>query len=72
MKPSKDKVSFGKKVAKFFKDYKSELKKVTWASKEIVVKHTSVVVSLVVVSMVILVVLDFAFNMGITSLGKLI
>ena len=72
VKPAKEKVPFTKKVSKFFKDYKSELKKVTWASKDTVVKHTSVVVAMVVAAGVALVVLDFAFNMGITTLGKLI
>lgn len=72
VKPAKEKVPFKKKVSKFFKDYKSELKKITWASKNTVVKHTSVVVAMVVVAGVVLVLLDLMFNMGITSLGKLI
>ena len=72
VKPAKEKVPFGVRVKNFFKNYKSELKKIVWSSKEQVVKNTSVVVALVVVSGVVLVLLDLAFNMGITALGKLI
>lgn len=72
VKPVKEKVPFSQRAKKFFKDYKSELKKVVWSSKEQVVKNTTVVVALVVVSGVVLVLLDLAFNMGITALGKLI
>lgn len=72
VKPAKEKVPFIQRVKKFFKDYKSELKKIVWSSKDQVVKNTTVVVALVVVSGVVLVLLDLAFNMGITALGKLI
>ncbi len=71
-KPVKEKVPFGVRIKNFFKNYKSEMKKIVWSSKDQVIKNTSVVVALVVASGIILVVLDLAFNMGITALGKLI
>ena len=71
-KPVKEKISFGEKVKRFFRNYKSEFKKIVWSSKDQVIKNTSVVVALVIISGIILVALDLAFNMSITALGRLI
>ena len=48
-KPKKDKVKFTDRVKKFWRDYKSEFKKIVWPSKEETTKSTVVVVSTIVV-----------------------
>lgn len=49
------------KVAKWFKDLKSEFKKVVWPSKKTVVDNTSVVLAVVVFSAVLIGLLDAGF-----------
>jgi preprotein translocase subunit SecE len=49
------------KVAKWFKDLKSEFKKVVWPSKKTVVNNTSVVLAVVVFSAIIIGLLDSGF-----------
>jgi preprotein translocase SecE subunit len=63
---------FREKVKKFFSDYKSELKKVTWSSKEDVRKNTITVVVVILVLVIVIALLDFIFLSGIEALGKLI
>ena len=63
---------FREKVKKFFSDYKSELKKVTWSSKEDVRKNTITVVVVILVLVIVIAALDFIFLSGIEALGHLI
>ena len=63
---------FREKVKKFFSDYKSELKKVTWSSKEDVRKNTITVIVIILVLVIVIALLDFIFLSGIDALGKLI
>ena len=42
----KVKVPFGKRIKNFFKDYKSEIKTITWSSNEDVFKNTCVVLAI--------------------------
>lgn len=49
------------KVSKWFKDLKSEFKKVVWPSKKTVVNNTSVVLAVVVFSAVLIGLLDAGF-----------
>ncbi|MCI8590381.1 MAG: preprotein translocase subunit SecE [Clostridiales bacterium] len=63
------KLSFGGKIKKFFKDYKSEFKKVTWYGKEQTLKSTLIVLVLVVALAVVIGGLDFLFYKGINLLG---
>ena len=70
--PKSNKPGLGQKISKFFKDYKSEMKKVVWYSKKQTIKSTGlVIVSLVVVSAVVSV-LDLGLNHLIMWLGSLI
>ena len=70
-KQKSNKPSFGARVKKFFRDYTSELKKITWSPKKDVKTNTIlVIVSIVCVGIVILL-LDLAFDGGISLLGKL-
>ena len=66
-----DKPSFGERIKKFFRDYGSELKKITWSSKKDVKSNTIVVfVSIVVVGLIIFG-LDMGFSALISALGKI-
>lgn len=49
------------KVAKWFKDLKSEFKKVVWPTKKTVVDNTSIVLAVVVLSAVFVGLLDYGF-----------
>ncbi len=71
-KPAKNKVSFGEKVKKFFRDYKSELKKIVWSTPQQTLNNTILVAVSVVVVGVCVSLLDLAFNAGLTALGRII
>ena len=53
---------FCARVAKFFRDTKSELKKVVWPSKQDVKTNTITVIVVVAIAAVVLVLLDLAFG----------
>ncbi len=71
-KAEKKKDGFFKKSAKFFREYKSELKKVVWASKEQTLNNFILVAVSVVVVGAGIGILDLVFNSGIVALGKLL
>ena len=58
---------FGANIAKFFRDTKSELKKVVWPSKADVKTNTIVVLVTVAIAAVVMIALDAIFG-GILSL----
>ena len=66
-----EKIKKESKIAKFFKDYKSEFKKIVWPSKEETTKSTVVVVSTIVVFAVCIAILDFIFSKGLTLLSHI-
>ena len=59
--------NFGARVSKFFRDTKSELKKVVWPSKEDVKTNTIVVLITVAIAAVVMILLDAIFG-GILGL----
>ena len=59
--------NFGARVSKFFRDTKSELKKVVWPSKADVKTNTIVVLVTVVIAAVVMILLDAIFG-GILGL----
>ena len=59
--------NFGSRVSKFFRDSKSELKKVVWPSKEDVKTNTIVVLVTVAIAAVVMIALDAIFG-GILGL----
>ena len=59
--------NFGARVSKFFRDTKSELKKVVWPSKADVKTDTIVVLITVAVAAVVMILLDAIFG-GILGL----
>ena len=71
-KPKNDKPSLIARCKKFLRDYKSELGKVTWASREDTMKNFAVVAVTVVITGVAIGVLDVAFSEGIRALGRII
>ena len=66
------KPAFREKVKKFFRDYKSELKKIVWSPARDVKKNTIVVIIIAVVFALIIGGLDILFSKGIGSLTDLI
>ena len=65
------KVSFFKKIANFFKEYRSEMKKVTWYPANRVWHDTGIVVAALVVCGLIIGVLDLLFTQLILLLGQI-
>ncbi len=59
--------NFASRIAKFFRDTKSELKKVVWPSKKDVKTNTIVVLVCVVIAAVAMILLDSIFG-GILGL----
>ena len=60
------------KVAKYFRELRSELKKVTWPSVQTVLKNTLVVVACVICVGVFIWLFDFVAGAGITGLINLV
>lgn len=60
----------GNKLFRFFKELKSELKKVVWPSKSQVAKNTVIVIAAVIIIGIVIWVLDMAFGFGISKLIK--
>lgn len=69
-KPGKENVfaRFGKGIAKFFKDFKGETKKIVWPERQTVIKSTGVVLAVVAVIGVII----FGIDTGLTKLIELL
>ena len=59
------------KASKFFRETKSEIKKVSWPSKAQLVRNTAVILAFVVIMTVILFVFDKVFELGLTGLLSL-
>ena len=51
-----------KRICKFFRELKSELKKVVWPSKKTVLNNTGIVIVVLVLSSVSIGIIDFVFN----------
>lgn len=59
---AKTKTKLGLKIAKFFKEYWSEIKKVSWCSPKDTLKATGIVLVFIIVAAVAVGVLDFGFT----------
>lgn len=57
-----NKPSLGKRLIKFFKETKAELRKVTWPSREQLFHNTGVIIVFIIIFTVILSVIDFGFQ----------
>ena len=67
-----EKVKNESKIVKFFKDYKSEFKKIAWPSKEDTSKMSAVVIAAIVVASVAILLLDSGANAAFNWLSALI
>ena len=67
----KEKMKLGAKIKKFFRDYKSEMKKIVWPTRTQVLKNTGVVLVAIIFIAVIVGVLDLVFGLGVSQLGKI-
>lgn len=61
---------FGR-IAKFFRDTASEMKKVVWPSKKQVLNNTGIVAVVVVAAAVVIMVLDALFGLGLNLLLRI-
>lgn len=59
------------RIAKFFRDYKSELKKITWCPFKTVKINTALVVVMVVILAIVIALLDLGASSGLIAFGKL-
>jgi len=64
----KEKAKLKDRIKKFLKDYKSELKKVVWPTKEQLIRHTTVVLVAIIFMAAIIGVLDLIFGFGVSRL----
>ncbi len=71
-----DKPSFfkraGERMKRFFRENKSELKKIVWYDKKSTIRSSVIVVVAIVISALVLGILDFGFSQGLMALGKLV
>lgn len=60
------------RLVKFFKDYKSELKKIVWPSREETIKSSWVVLVALTATALVIGGLDYLFGQLVLLLGKVI
>lgn len=68
---SKTKTKLGDKIAKFFKDYKSELKKIVWMPWKDLLKATGIVLVVLLVAALLIGLLDYGFSSLVSLLSKI-
>ena len=66
------KPSIWSRMGKFFKDCKSEFKKLVWPTKQQLLKNSAVVIVSIIVVGACLALVDFGLNKGIFALKDLI
>ncbi len=71
-KEGKEKLGFFAKIAKFFRDYKSEFNKLVWPTRQQLVKNSAVVLVSVIVCSAALALLDFGLSEGVKGLYNLV
>lgn len=71
-KDKKDKVGFFTKIAKFFRDYRSEFKKLVWPTGPQLLRNCAVVFTSIIVCGAVLALLDFGFSQGVKGLWNLV
>lgn len=64
-------VRLREKLKKFWKNYKSELKKITWYSRKQTLYSTLLVLVCIIVAATFVGILDYGFSMAIEGLGKI-
>ena len=71
-KEGKPKLGLFAKIAKFFRDYRSEFKKLVWPTRQQLVKNSSVVLVSVAVCSAALALLDWGLDEGVQALYNLV
>ena len=71
VKEVRKKESLWQRIVKFLKDYKGELKKITWPTAKQTAKNTGIVIAAMVIIGLFVVLLDLAFSQIIGLLGKI-
>ena len=62
VKEARKKEGLGKRIVRFFKDYKGELKKITWPTPKQTAKNTGIVLLAMIVIGLFVILLDIAFS----------
>lgn len=68
-KDGKEKMKLGARIKKFFRDYKSEMKKIVWPTRPQVIQNTGVVLVAIIFVAVVVGILDLVFGLGINALS---
>ena len=71
-KPKKPKTPLKEKIASFIREYKSEMKKIVWFSKENTIKSSIFVIISLIICAALLGVIDFALSKAIMAIGSII
>lgn len=71
-KPKNAKPSLGARIARSWREYKSELKKIVWYSREQTIRSSILVVVSILVVGAVISGLDFAFSHFLTWLARLV
>lgn len=61
----------GQKIAKFFKDYKSEIGKISWMSRKDLLRSTLVVLAVLIIASVAIGLLDYGFSALVKLLSSI-
>lgn len=69
---AEEKVKKQSKLTKFFKDYKSEFKKIVWPSKDDTTKMGVVVLVAIVIASIAIFLLDTGFGSAISFIGNVL
>jgi len=65
-------VRFGKRIAKWFREMRSELKKVVWPSRKQVINNTIVVIVMVIIVGIFIWLFDWIAGMAVTAIINLL
>ena len=71
-KPAEKKPGIFARIRKYFRDTKSEVKKVVWPTRQQIVNNTGVVIACIIVVGAFIGVLDAVFTFGLQTLLKLL
>ena len=71
-KPAKNKVPLGKRIAKAWREFKAEFKKIVWSSKKATFSNTALVVACMVIVAVVIGLLDTGLSTLLNWIAGLI
>ncbi len=71
-KKKSDKPSVGARIKNFFRSYKAELKKITWATPKEVFRNTLLVIVCMIFVAAVIALLDFLFQHALSGIVALV